>query len=793
MQLLQVSDTGALTRDFFSALVSDLQRFGKPFSIELAAAQIGRKPALYLNAPPAVFWRRFQKYRPLLESAPDCQIFNPRGAHLIVYLKPKWPRGTAFPEESVWLEQLNIVERGEGVGVQYCVAPAELFLKTTVRLAASAASRQRASQLLERLAKPFQKSFHLTAPPSLSAELAAFSFRQTNAGRALTLTPLQLANLLPMIKPEDPLVAELRAALRGEVLADDVSLEHYATDGSVFRMKPWAVILPRDTKDLVNVVRWVTAKKLEFQISNFKSISNDSNDQILNNHSTIENSKLKIKNSAVIDNLSITCRGKATDQAGGPINEGIIVRFPGYLDKILEIGPDFIRLEPGALWSAVNDQLSIVNRFVPCYPASAAFATIGGGVANNCSGEKTVKYGSMRDYVRSLKMILADGQEVEIKPLGEEELRQKQSLPTREGEIYRTVGDLLIGNHNLIENSRLKVNKSSTGYWLFDALTEEGIDLTKIVCGSQGTLGIITEITLKTLLKPPVTGLLLASFDDLEKAGSVVLDLLQLRPSALEMVDRFLIEMVRKEKPEMVASLLEKSQTLMTNDQSNPNDQNSKLNIPAIVLLIEFDNDHLDTIKEKIALARARLTGVAVDLREAYDPAEQNQLWQVRRSAAIVAEGSQGAKKALPFIEDVTVHPSQVASYLKDLYQIMNRYGVEFSVWGHAGNGNLHVQPFLDLAAAGDREKLFAIAEEVYQKVIARRGSLSGEHNDGLMRAPFLKDQFGQPMYDLFVKIKSVFDPRGIFNPHKKTGVTLDFVKERLRDKYDTHIGSGST
>jgi FAD/FMN-containing dehydrogenase len=216
-------------------------------------------------------------------------------------------------------------------------------------------------------------------------------------------------------------------------------------------------------------------------------------------------------------------------------------------------------------------------------------------------------------------------------------------------------------------------------------------------------------------------------------------------------------------------------------------------NLPAIILFIEFDNDHLDEIKNKINLAKQRLNGLTVDLREAYELAEQNKFWEIRRSAAIAAEGVKDKKKALPFIEDVTVHPMYFSQYLIDLYEIMKKYSVEFSVWGHAGNGNIHIQPFLDLGDQMDIEKLFNIAQEVYQKAISLRGSISGEHNDGLMRTPFLKDEFGEPMIKLFTETKNIFDPQNIFNPHKKIGADLDFIKKHLRQEYEINTGGHST
>ena len=514
------------------------------------------------------------------------------------------------------------------------------------------------------------------------------------------------------------LLTQLKSEIKGEILADDASLEHYAKDGSIFKVKPWAVVMPAEREDISALVKWASKTKAE---------SGD-------------------------PKISLTCRGKATDQAGGPLNDGIIVRFPGYLDKVIETGAGFIRVEPGVLWGQVFDAAGKFGEYLPPYPASYKFSTIGGAVANNCGGEKSVKYGSMRDWVQSVKMILADGKEVEFKRYSEKEIETKQTQSDLEGEIYRKMSDLLVSKHNLIQNSRLKVTKSSTGYWLYDLLGEDGsIDLARLIAGSQGTLGVITEITLRTIKKPVQTALLLASYDDLKKAGEAVSRVLALGPSAFELVDSYLIKMITKARPELTESLVKGGAS------------------PALVHYIEFEGEEAE-LKDKIGQARNLIADLAIRLEEAYGKEEQEKLWATRRLAAIIAETAEGEKKALPFIEDSTVPPERLAEYLGGLYEIFKKYGVEFSVWGHAGNANLHVQPFLNLAKPRDDEEVFELAEEVYDLAIRLGGAISGVHNDGIMRTPFLPKQFSEEMMQVFVQVKNIFDPQNIFNPNKKIG-----------------------
>lgn len=536
------------------------------------------------------------------------------------------------------------------------------------------------------------------------------------------------------------ILAELNTIVRGEVLADDASRRHYAKDGSIFMVEPAAVFLPKDAADIVALTRWIRARREQ-----------DPGNAV----------------------FSITARGKATDQAGGPLNKGIIVRFPGYLDQVLEVGLNFVRAESGAIVGKLNETLAANSRFLPFYPASQAFSTIGGAVANNAAGEKTLKYGSARLYIKALKMILSSGTEVVVTPLTRPDLELKKQQLNFEGDVYRGIEALLKKHRNLIESTRPKVNKYATGYnlWEVERATDEGtvFDLTQLIAGSQGTLGIITEVSLWTLPKPRHTGVLLAYFDSLAKAGEATAKLVQLEPSALEMVDQFLLEIVNREKPEMLAGLLPGQ-------------------MPALALLCEFEGNHPDEITERLRLAAETVAGLSYGVKHATEPEEQKRLWQVRRSALVIIEEIPGKKKALPFIEDVTVPPERFPEYLNGLYAILQKHGVQFAVWGHAGNGNAHVQPFLDISDPIDRAKLFAITDEVFDLALQLDGVFAGEHNDGIMRSPYLAKLYPKELLDVWREVKKIFDPLDIFNPGKKIAIDLEYAKAHLRDDYEVGL-----
>jgi FAD/FMN-containing dehydrogenase len=295
---------------------------------------------------------------------------------------------------------------------------------------------------------------------------------------------------------------------------------------------------------------------------------------------------------------------------------------------------------------------------------------------------------------------------------------------------------------------------------------EKVFDLTQLIAGSQGTLGIITEITLWTIPKPKFSGLLLAFFDSFIKSGKATQILLEFEPSALEMVDHFLLEFIQKQKPEILSEIISDK-------------------IPEIVLLCEFDADEIEEIEDKLNKAKNSISDLSFKIFSTMDSAEQARFWAMRRSALVVIEESSKDKKALPFIEDVVVPSEKFPEYVSSLYEILKKYNVEFAVWGHAGDGNIHVQPFLDLGEPNDREKIFNIADEVFNVVVKLGGVFSGEHNDGIMRTPYLSKLYPAELLEVWKEVKRIFDPLGIFNPGKKIGCNLDYAKAHLREEYE--------
>ena len=323
-------------------------------------------------------------------------------------------------------------------------------------------------------------------------------------------------------------------------------------------------------------------------------------------------------------------------------------------------------------------------------------------------------------------------------------------------------------NKELITKSVLGVTKNSAGYDLADVRRKDGsFDLTPLIVGSQGTLAIVTEANLETEPHNSNTTLIAAFFDDLQVAEQVVLELRDLPeiPSALELVDENLLNFIQEHNPNQLKGIVDPP-------------------FHKLIILIEFDNPSERTQKRMAKKATKILSRYQVPYKVETEPFKREELWKIRHSAAAVISHTEGSTKALPIIEDGIVPVDKFQQYIQQVYKLFERYNLRAAIWGHAGNANLHMQPFLDLAQVGDRQKVFKIIDDYYRMVISLGGSTSGEHSDGRLRAPYLEALYGPEIYDLFKKVKKIFDPYGILNPGVKVNVTLDDIKPLLRQEY---------
>lgn len=525
----------------------------------------------------------------------------------------------------------------------------------------------------------------------------------------------------------------LQEHLIGEVMTSADACKYFSTDSSIFQVTPAIVVYPRNENDVRKTARFT------WQLAERGRV------------------------------MPITARGSGTDQAGAAIGRGVVLVFPAHMNRILELDAKSgsVTVEPGLIYSKLQQALHTHGRFLPPFPASLEYSTIGGAVANNAGGEKSVKYGSTRTYTEGLRVVLANGEVIVTKRLNKRDFNKKMGLSTFEGEIYRALDAVIEENQDIINNLRLEVTKNSAGYDLASVKQKDGFDLTPLLVGSQGTLGIITELTVATEPHNPNSTLIAAYCTDPGQAQELVMDLRGLKqmPSAIEVVDENLLNFLHEHNPNQLKSII-------------------KPPFPKLIMLIEFD-DSSDRARKHAAKKAVRiLQKHGVEYRLETEESKKDELWKIRHSAAAVIAYSEGSAKALPIIEDGIVPLDRFDEYLQNVYALFQRHKLKVAVWGHAGNANLHMQPFLDLRQIGDRQKVFRLIDEYYTMVIGMGGSTNGEHGDGRLRAPYLEKLYGEEAYALFRKVKNIFDPHGILNPGVKVDVTLDDIKPLLRHEY---------
>jgi FAD/FMN-containing dehydrogenase len=527
----------------------------------------------------------------------------------------------------------------------------------------------------------------------------------------------------------------LQEHLVGEVVTSADARRFFSTDCSVFAVTPSIIVYPRSEADIRKVTRfaWQLAERGR--------------------------------------SIPITARGAGTDQGGGAIGSGIVLVFPAHMNRVVEFDSKTgnVIIEPGIMYGKLQQTLETHGRFLPPYPASYQYSTVGGAIANNASGEKTVKYGDTSTYVQGLRVVLANGEVIETKRLTKRELSKKLGLATFEGEIYRSLDTLIEENKAVVEQSRLGVTINTAGYNLADVKRPDGsFDLTPLLVGSQGTLAIVTEATMTTKPYNPETTLMIAAFDDAGRAQQAIKELRDMSdgPSAIELVDENLLRVVKEINPNQLKDVIEEP-------------------YPALTLIIELDTSNerqqRKVAKQAAKILQAHATGHKVET----EPLKQTDLWKIRQATGSVLSAVKGRAKAVPVIDDGIVPIEQFSKYLEGVYALFKRNKLDVSVWGHAGDANLHLQPHLDLSEVGDRQKVFRLMDEYYKLIIQLGGSTSAEHNDGRVRAPYLPQLYGAGVYSLFQKVKKIFDPYDTMNPGVKMNVTLDDIRPLLRHEYD--------
>lgn len=539
---------------------------------------------------------------------------------------------------------------------------------------------------------------------------------------------------------------EVAALFQGEVTNNPMDLLAHSRDTSIFERVPSLVVFPKNKEDVSALVRFVTNKRRSGE------------------------------------NISLTARTAGTDMTGGPLTDSIVVSFMKHMNQIIEVGKKHIVAEPGVYYRDLEKATLAKNgMIVPPYPASREMCALGGMIANNAGGELTLNYGKMDNYVEELDVVLSDGSEVTLKKLSEPELKAKKSLETLEGAIYRSMHALVEHHQEEIRAAKPSVSKNSAGYALWDVwdAKKRTFDLTRLFCGSQGTLGLITRAKVSLEKPKKHRGMVVIFLSDLSVLPEVVKRVLSFSPESFESYDdhtfklatRFAGDFIRQggvlQMLQLAFAFLPEMWMAVTGG------------IPKLVLLAEFAENDEETAKDKARETRTALQDLPVKARLAFGVME-DKYWKIRRESFALLRKHIHGLRAAPFIDDIVVHPKDYPRFLPELNALLSEYDIMYTIAGHIGDGNFHIIPLVDLKKPEHHSAILGLTPRVYQLVATYKGSITGEHSDGIIRTPFLSLMFSPKMLELFQETKRIFDPLNIFNPGKKVGGTVKDIEKYM-------------
>ncbi len=523
-------------------------------------------------------------------------------------------------------------------------------------------------------------------------------------------------------------VDDLKNLEVGVVLDDETTLADYSVDASIFEVKPRAVIQPRSVGDLERLVKFVSERRRGGE------------------------------------DLSLSPRAAGTCMSGGSLTDSLMVDLMPHFNQLGPVVGETITAGPGVFYRDLEKATLAQGLLMPAYTASKDLCAVGGMVGNNAAGERTLRYGSTARYVKSLKVVLADGKEHDIKPLHRNELEMLQKQDNFFARIVTGLWDLIEKNNLLLKRTKPQVSKNSAGYLIWDLWDGQVLDLPKLFVGSQGTIGIITEIVFSLVPRPAAERVLVITLDNLKVLPAVVSAILAHQPDCFESYDRHTYDLAKR-------FLAETARAAAASGGA------------ALSLLAQFSGPTTDEALRRVeraaySLQALHLPGVSGEI---VSPEAANAFWQIRRASfRLLCEHAGGQLRPAPFIDDIIVPPPRLPEFLPKLEAILSRYQLTYTLAGHIGDGNFHLIPLVDLTNPQQRAWIPELAEDVFKLVVGVGGGLAGEHNDGLVRTSFLPLMYPPAILDLFAAIENLFDPLNVFNPKKKTGDNRSFALEHL-------------
>lgn len=545
---------------------------------------------------------------------------------------------------------------------------------------------------------------------------------------------------------DNTLIQELKQTFKGEYSIDPATLKHFSRDASIYEMMPQLVVFPKDAEDIKALVKFVNKYKDKYP------------------------------------KLSLTPRAAGTDMSGGPLSNSIVVSITEHMNKLLKLDKKNLTatVQPGMFYRNFEKKLNKYDLLLPPYTSSKRLCTVGGMVGNNAGGEKSLGYGKTEKYVEKLKVVLEDGEEYEIKKMTVSELEKRIEKDDALGKICKKLYTLFKKNEKLILESTPKVSKNSAGYTIWHVWNGEHFDLPKLFVGSQGTLGIITEITFSIVKKKEHYGILMIFMDNFDHLPEIVNIVLAHRPDCFESFDHYTLALALKYVTGFSKILkLSEAETIKAFHPEFARVE--KKGMPELTLLVEYEDSDRKKISEQLKKLQEELSQFDnIETYITHNEEERKKYWAIRRESFGLLKSKVKGKYAAPFIDDIVVDTEKLPEFFPKVYKLLNDSKLQYTIAGHIGNGNFHIIPLMEMENRKTPDQVYDVMDDLFKLVWQYAGSDSGEHNDGLVRAPYLKKQYGEKIYEVFEEIKHIFDPENIFNPRKKIGVTKEYAEKFL-------------
>jgi len=524
--------------------------------------------------------------------------------------------------------------------------------------------------------------------------------------------------------------AELKKRVEGDIYFDRYSRLLYSTDASIYQIEPIGVVVPRHKGDVQAVV----------ELANKFSVP-------------------------------VLPRGGGTSLAGQTVGHALILDFSKYMQNVLEVNQEelWCRVQPGLVQDELNAYVrSMGLQFGPDTSTSNR-ATIGGMIGNNSAGAHSLTYGKTLDHVIELTVLLSDGSEVVLKELSSDALEGKSQADSLEGRVHREVARLAQEHRSEILARYPKIMRRVSGYNLDEFIKPQPFNLSRILVGSEGTLGTVVEAKMRLVPKPKWTALDVVHFDDDLEALRASQVILETAPYALESTDKMILNLAR-------GNIVQSQRLGFV--QGNPSS----------LLMVEYAGDTEAQVKEQVykleEVRKAQHIGYAATL--AFKPEEVKAVWGVRKAGLGLLLGTKGDKKPIAFVEDTAVAPAKLPEFIKRFREIITRHDAIAGYYGHCSVGCMHIRPLIDLKEASEMKKMVSIADAISDLVLEFNGAMSGEHGDGLARSHFNQKLFGAVLYEAFRQVKRVFDPKNLMNPGKIVDAPAMTESLKISPRYQT-------